>query len=243
VCAIHDAVADLPDITISLDPTTISTGIRSDLAQETKLLSDEMAPDWVEIVSHGLTFDLLDLAPGQSITVPQANYRFDCPPDLFEHNLEALRLVPGPHLSGGENSLPVVRVLAGAASGLSAALSALALFWPPSGGLIGPAFFRSAINTWAAGGAFPALGLTGFKQMADGGMQSVGLAFFTGQEIRLEPDFAADTIAATQLGVRLVNQLVQRGTLQQSEAITAPDGSQLRLEPSGNGRFVRVWRG
>jgi hypothetical protein len=74
-------------------------------------------------------------------------------------------------------------------------------------------------------------------------MQSEGLALFTGQELRIEPELAEDKAAAAKIAVRLIDLLVAEGTLAAPRRIAGADGSPLRLEPSANGRFVRVWRG
>ena len=74
-------------------------------------------------------------------------------------------------------------------------------------------------------------------------LQSMGLAYFTGQELRLEADLAMDADSSTRLGLRIAEMLAHRGPLEQVELFAGPDGGTVRLEPSGNGRFVRVWPG
>ena len=96
---------------------------------------------------------------------------------------------------------------------------------------------------WIEGGVFPGLGLAALTPMPDGGMQSQGLALFTGQELRLEPELAADRTAGAKVALRLMHWLVEHGRLEAKETLPGPDGRPLHLEPSANGRFVRVWRG
>ena len=79
-----------------------------------------------------------------------------------------------------------------------------------------------------------------FDQAEDGAIQSVGLAHFIGQEIRIEPPLSDDAVAATRLGVRLVNQLVLAGAIEGVEQVIAPDGTRLAMEPTENGKIVRV---
>ena len=198
---------------------------------------------WLELLSSAMTFDLVGLDPGKPVNLPEIRNRLDLAGDFRETDCEAICVMPGPHLSGGANSLPVVRVMLGLVAGLSAELpNARAIFWHPASMMIGPDLFRSNAESWLNGGPFPARILTGFKHMTDGGLQSEGLAFFTGQEIRIEPDSVGDYQTATLLAGRLVEQLAQHGPLSQIEEVIAPDGNQMRLEPSGNGKFVRVWR-
>ncbi len=112
--------------------------------------------------------------------------------------------------------------------------------WPASRSVIGRRFFESTVTAWLSGGAFPALGMTAFSATFDGALQSIGLAYFIGQELRIEPSLASDKPAATRLGIRLVNQLLIMGGLSSSEHVIAPDGSRLVLAPSANGKFIRV---
>jgi hypothetical protein len=73
-------------------------------------------------------------------------------------------------------------------------------------------------------------------------MHSEGLALFTGQELRLEPELVRDPAAAAKLAVRLIDHLVERGRIAKQEVTAGPDEGSLRLEPSANGQFVRVWQ-
>lgn len=198
---------------------------------------------WLELLREGLTFDLRGLAEGPSRPVPAIAHRFDFPADASGEGLEAMAITPGPHLAGGERSMPVVKGMLGLARDLTQHFEdLLAVFWQPSGSAIGRRFFESVITAWLEGGAFPALGLTAFDVAPDGALQSVGLAFWIGQELRIEPPLTADKVAATRLGVRLVNQLVIVGGLEESERIIAPDGTRLVMRPSRNRDFIRVWR-
>jgi hypothetical protein len=196
---------------------------------------------WVELLREGLTFDLHGLAPGAESGFPNVEYRFDLEALPSGFSFEALSLSPGQHLAGGRRSLPVVKGLLGLARDLTNHFEALeAIVWPPSQSAIGRRFFESIVTAWLEGGPFPALGLTAFRETSDGAMQSVGLDFWIGQELRLEPPLAADRIGATRLGVRIINQLVLAGALTQTEQFFAPDGRALTLRPSKNGKFIRV---
>ena len=199
---------------------------------------------WAELLLDGLTFDIDGLHPGIAVDTPEVVHHFDCAPGPDHVLFESLRLIPGPHLSGGERSLPIIRTMLQLVCLISEQADDLdAVIWSPAKAMIGTAYFRRIVNAWLDGGAFPALGLTAFKPTVDDGLQSEGLAFFTGQELRIEPELATDKADATRLAVRLVNQLVPLGRLDGPEIVTAPDGRVLRLAPSINGRFVRVREG
>jgi hypothetical protein len=198
---------------------------------------------WLELLREGLTFDLRGLAGGPPHPARAISHRFDFPLAATGAEWEALTLSAGPHLAGGERSVPVLKGMLGLARDLTQHFEDLqAVFWQPSGSAIGRRFFESVITAWIEGGAFPALGLTAFEETADGALQSVGLGFWIGQELRIEPPLTTEKVAATRLGVRLVNQLVIVGGLEESERIIAPDGTRLIMSPSRNGDFVRVRR-
>jgi hypothetical protein len=245
--AILDFVARQQNVLLSHDPAgeagvelAVADGARRQLAGRSADARDDV---WLELLRDGLTFDLCGLAPGPSPAVPPITHRFDFAPGETEHALEALAVLPGPHLAGGERSMPVMKAMLGLARDLTQHFPDLvAIHWAPSHSAIGRRFFESVVTAWLEGGAFPALGLTAFEQVADGALQSVGLDIWIGQELRIEPPLTGDKIAATRLGVRLINQLVMVGGLDESERIIAPDGTRLVMQTSRNSQFIRVRR-
>ena len=199
--------------------------------------------DWIELLRDGLTFDMIGLAPGAEVDFPLITHRFDLAALPTAETHDAIALNPGPHLAAGGSSQPVVRALLALACDLTLFFDNLvAISWGPSCSAIGRRFFESVTSAWLDGGPFPALGLTAFADGADGALESVGLRFWIGQELRIEPPLNADLIAATRLGVRLVNQLVLAGRVERDERIIAPDGAPLMLRPAGNRDYISVRR-
>jgi len=209
--------------------------------------ADEPAPRaeqiWLELLASGLTFDLVGLAPGQQADPPPCAHRYSLASDADATRWEAVTLFPGPHLAGGEAMTPVIRRLAWLAAVLAQLDGIQAVAWHPARSLSAPGFFREGVLRWIEGGVFPGLGLAALALSPDGGMQSEGLALFTGQELRIEPELTADKAAAAKIGIRLIDFLVERGRIELPQRIAGPDGTPLRLEPSANEQFVRVWRG
>ena len=197
--------------------------------------------EWVELLANGLTFDLWGLTPGPAAQIPECTYTFDLADDFRPEGCEALWLAPGPHLAGGERMMPVIRTIVGLAAGLCQLPGLVAVVWHPARSGVGPVYFSSIVSNWLEGGVFPGLGLVGLATVADGGMQSEGVAFFTGQEIRIEPELADDRATAAKIAVRLIDHLVTGGPLDRVVELSGPQGRLLRIEPSANGRFVRVW--
>ncbi|MDJ0641751.1 MAG: hypothetical protein QNJ15_02945 [Erythrobacter sp.] len=231
----HDPSDDAPLQLVNSDQDP------SPSAAEIEPTSDNEA--WIELLIDGLSFDLRGIAPGAACDFPDAEHRFDLdrPPGAFR--LEAMLLEPGQHLAGAESSLPIVKGLIALARDLTHHFDDLvAIVWPPSKSAIGRRYFESISTAWLEGGAFPALGLTAFREAIDGALQSVGLEFWIGQELRIEPPLSVDKVNATRLAVRIVNQLIIVGGLDESERIVAPDGTRLVMRPSRNRKFIRVWR-
>ena len=192
------------------------------------------ASDWLELVIDGLTFDLLGLAPGRSLQERTPRYCFGLEAAALA-DCERIGLAPGPHLAGAANAMPVVRTMLRLASALTREWDCtLGTLWLPADSAMHRSLFMSAIDAWLAGGAFPALGLTGVTERADGRMASDGLAFFTGQELVLETALGADRIAATRLLVRLIDRLIEGPPLVGETSLLLEDGRSLRLAGSAS---------
>lgn len=243
--AVRAFAGRLPALSVSHDP--VAGDVRAAGA-----LDDDPAHDepvwpgqlhWIELLRDGLTFDLSGLAPGAASAFPALAHRFDLPVLPSPEEYEAMVLRPGPHLAEGSGSLPVMRELLALGCDMVRQFADVqAVGWSPAGSAIGRRFFESVTSAWLDGGPFPALGLTAFAETPDGAIESAGLAFWIGQELRIEPPLSADRVAATRLGIRLVNHLVLAGGLAEDDRIIAPDGSRLVLRPSRSRALISVWR-
>ncbi|MFA7596205.1 MAG: hypothetical protein WCY92_07600 [Novosphingobium sp.] len=204
-------------------------------------LSESGGPVSVEALMWGLTFDVIGLAPGEGAPLPSCPYDFELPPGFDIAGHEAVRILPGPHLRGGERLVPIVRAMAGLTAALCSLPDLAAVVWHPARSRIAPAYFSAIVVNWLEGGVFPARGLVSLGEVADGAMQTEGVGYFTGQELRIEPELMGDPAAATRIAVRLIDHLVTNGSLDRTVDIAGPEGRLLRIEPSENGRLVRVW--
>jgi hypothetical protein len=220
---------------VSFDPG--AEGVRGEAAP------GDPAQEWLELLANGLTFDLVGLAPGAPAEPPPCVHAYALAANAEPVGMEALTVRPGPHLAGGHTMIPVVRSLAWVAATLAPIGGVEAIAWHPARSWCGPDYFRQGVLRWIEGGVFPALGLTALAATADGGMHSEGLALFTGQELRIEPELMSDKAAGAKIAVRLIDHLVQVGRIESSQRLNGPEGVPLRLKPSANGRFVRAWRG
>lgn len=201
------------------------------------------AEGWVELVANGLTFDLAGLAPADSSAIPEARHRFGVDAELAGSPLEAISLVPGQHIAGGNAMMPVVKTMAGLVANLALHLTAKAVCWHPAGTWMDPGYFARIVLNWQSGGAFPALGLTAVDQTEDGSVMSSGLAYFIGQEVQIEiaPDeAAAETV---KLAMRVIDYMVLHGPLRSPRKLDGPSGETLMAEPSQYGQVVWIWRG
>lgn len=197
---------------------------------------------WVEVLANGLTFDLRGLAPGTPQPVPPSTHRFGVPPDLNVRPLEAIRLCPAPQLASGKPMLPVIRGMASIAAVLAGLPGVLAVGWHAARTWSAPDHFHRSVLRWVNGGAFPGLGLTALSPTSAGGLQSEGLALFTGQELRLGPELARDRAAGARLALRLLHWLVEHGRLDAPLELSGPSGEPLQLELSADKVFVGVSR-
>jgi len=198
---------------------------------------------WLELLTGGLTFDLVGLSGGAPAAPPPQGHSFGLQPGLDDARLEAITLQPGPHLASGGAMLPVVRTLASLAARLSSLPGVVAVAWHPARCWSAPERFRDSVLGWIGGGAFPAFSLAALAPARDGALQSEGLALFTGQELRIEPGLADSRAGAGKIGLRLLHWLFEHGPLTEEMQVAAPDGSPVRLEPSANGMLVRAFAG
>lgn len=198
------------------------------------------AERWLEVLANGLTFDLQGLAPGAPQPLPPSRHCYGLSPDFNGGALEAISLRPGPHIAASGPMLPVVRGLARLAAVLADLPGVRAVGWHAARTLSAPDHFRGSVLRWLEGGAFPGLGLTALAPTLEGGLQSEGLALFTGQELRVAPELARDQAAGARLALRLLHHLVEHGQVDAPAGLPGPSGEPLVLEPSDNKRFVEV---
>jgi len=198
---------------------------------------------WLELLANGLTFDLTGLAPQPSIEVPATAHTFGIAPGAETDAFQPVLVKPGPHLAAGGAMFPVVRTLAMIAANLAQLEGVKAVAWHPARAISEAGYFRTSVLRWIEGGAFPGLGLTALVPTDDGGLESEGLALFTGQELRMRPDVVMDRAEASKIALRLLNWLVEHGRITESFGFTGPSGETLRLEPVDNFGIVEVWRG
>jgi len=198
---------------------------------------------WAELLANGLTFDLTGLSPGKPGPGVATGHLFGLAEGFDPAACEGVALSPGPHLTSGGPMVPVLRCLAWLAAELSSLEHLRAIVWSPARTICGPTYFRDAVMRWIGGGAFPGLGLTALRPNTDGSLESEGLALFTGQELRLEPDHGHDQAQDAKVALRLLHWLVENGQVDQTMSLTGPMGETLLLEPRAEDGIVHVWRG
>ena len=188
-----------------------------------------VASNWLELVLDGLTFDLLGLAPGRGLQAPVPRHLIGVN-DADIAGCEAIGIAPGPHLAGAASAMPVVRAMLRLAASLASEWTAArATFWLPAASAMRRDTFVAAITGWLHGGPFPALGLVGVTERADGVLATDGLTFFTGQEIMLDASLGSDRLAGTHLLIRLIDLMVEQVPLAGELEVSLDDGSRLRL--------------
>lgn len=105
------------------------------------------------------------------------------------------------------------------------------------------AYFSRVSRVWRSGGAFPALGLTGLERREDGSVVSDGLAFFIGQELRVDGRAGEHATDTMRLAVRAVDHLVREGTrLTEARVLRGPQEEPITVEPSLDGATIMLLR-
>lgn len=195
---------------------------------------------WLELLSDGLSFDLLGLDGGPPLTAGPIAHRFGCAEALDDGSLEAIGLFPGPHLSEAANSVPIIRTMLGIALELIEKLPGCrSVQWSPARSAISADLFREIAGEWLRGGAFPALGLVGYRAGPNGHLESEGFSFLSGFEIAVAPELSVDRVAGTKLAVRVIHSLV--GTLPpENDWPFEFDGRKLKLRPDRARRLIFV---
>ena len=182
-----------------------------------------MRPDpahgWVELFRDGLTFDLAGLAPSPPVAAPAIQHRYGLGEGLQESGLEALGLLPGPHLAGAEGLLPVVRVAAELLIELSTLPGVAGIAWLAAENLVAPEWFERSVKGWLDNGPFAAFALVSLARQDDL-IVSQGLKLLTGQEFTLAAAPGTElTGAAMGTAVRLLDWLVAHGKLSQNRVV------------------------
>jgi hypothetical protein len=199
-----------------------------------RLAREDAAGGSAELVMNGLTFEVDGLAPtAKALGEPDG--------EVLTAELDAVRVYPGHHLSGGLGMLPVVRALAALAAEIGTRLPARAVIWHPAATEVEPQAFARATLAWLGGGAFPAHVLTALTLLGDGSVTTRGLAHFTGQEATLRPKSGETDEQALRLAAEIVDHLVQHGPLTQITEMRLA-GEMICFEPARRGDQVWVWR-
>ena len=197
---------------------------------------------WVELLVSGLAFELHGLAPAGSSPVTPPAHRFGSPPARELSGLEAVALLPGPHIAGGSAMIPVVRTITGIAANLALLLQVQSVCWEPARSWMEPNYFARIILNWLSGGPFPALGLTAIEAAADGGVSSVGLAFFSGQEVRVAARTGEAPADTAKLALRMIDYIARLGPIEGFVELASPSGEPVYAELARDTRLVTVWR-
>lgn len=199
---------------------------------------EDAASGNAELIISGLMFEVDGMTPGatQIVQLPADAYGFaDAMPVGGQ---EAVRLLPGHHLSGGLSLVPVIRAMLALAAELAVSLPVTAILWHPAQTAIEPRAFSRSVLTWLAGGAFPAEGLTALSALADGSVVSRGLAHFVGQEMTLR---GAGDKPDLKLAGQVVDRIVQEGPLHALTQWRVQDVL-VSAEPARAARQILVWR-
>ena len=195
----------------------------------------------LELVSRGLSFEVTGIARSAEESW-QDRSTDSFPPGGMGRRYETIGLVAGPHMETGARTPAVLKRQSRAAIALGRQFPVLEGFsWSTARNTVVPSHFADLFERWDAGEALPAELFVTFRKDLDEGLSSLGLSLFTDQELRIEPDAAEAIPDAGRLAMRIAGQLIAMGPLSDPQDFATPDGRNLRLEASPNGRFVRAF--
>ena len=202
---------------------------------------DIAPPCGLSLGRAGFTFDLVGLAPGPAVAIPRIDLSQSLQEVVLPARIEAASLRLGPHVAAGRNSVSILREWFVLAHGLADTFGGAAICWTPGGVAIEPDRLGRHFDAWQRRGELPVGLFASFRRTLDGALQSHGLRYFTGQEFRIEPNLLrGDEDSLARL---LFTHLFYAGEQDQTGQLATPEGQAIRLEPSANRRFVRVWPG
>ncbi|MDA7787970.1 hypothetical protein N8940_01920 [Sphingomonadaceae bacterium] len=214
-----------------------------DLERNSKIIDKKNNVNYneLELLSNGLVYELTGFDSRKPGRAKIFDFYFNSPEDPAGRTMEWLVLNAGPHPSGAENAMPVMRTMLDITRRLVTEMSGvMAVGWEPLRSIMGRDYFCKIASDWANGGPFPVLGLTGLKETDDGALRSEGLAFFTGQELLMNAEIAEDRVSAAKLAVRLINELVGKAPVTEDTVIAGLTGEPLQLSLSSDGRLLRI---
>ncbi|WP_160598238.1 hypothetical protein [Pontixanthobacter gangjinensis] len=231
---IHEIASASKSVTVSFDPR----------AKDVDECGKYIESPWLELLCDSLTFELRNLAVGSDEHFAHSLQSDNAASGKVDDGFERVYLVPGPHLAGGEGSLPILRSMMALAASLPAFLPDIhSFYWPPARSEIEKAQFTLAIDRWLSGGTFPVPELVSLEHRPDNTLKTRGLAFITGQELELEASVSIGPDSAARLAGRLISQLVLQGAVECPDRMIGPDGHPLNLEISASKGAVIVRRG
>ncbi|WP_054109526.1 hypothetical protein [Novosphingobium sp. AAP83] len=173
---------------------------------------------WVEVLRDGLTFDLRGLSGSAPQALPTIEHSVGI---SIGHNndLAALLICPGPHLSGAQRLLPVIRVAAALTGCLAKIAQPRAICWVPARNAVAPELFNRAVQPWLEGGPFPAIALASLQANESGAIATTGLKFLIGQEFTLSGSPGTSREHLARVAVRLIDWLVAHGPIAEARQV------------------------
>lgn len=171
---------------------------------------------WAEVLRDGLTFDLRGLSGSAPKTLPAIEHAVGISIG-HDDDLAALLICPGPHISGAQRLLPVIRVAAALTGCLAKIGQPRAICWVPARNAVAPELFNRAVKPWLEGGPFPAIALASLHANESGTIATTGLKFLIGQEFSLTGKSGTSREQLARVAVRLIDWLVAHGPIAEAK--------------------------
>ncbi|HEY9093186.1 hypothetical protein [Parasphingorhabdus sp.] len=234
-------------------PLLILADIPQDFALKDLTLSDQastdiyFAPsqyenlDRLRAVTSGMAFDLVHYSADeitQSLADTDLQHIFCETP---EKQLSGIGIALTEHISAAKSDGTINRALLDLARHIGHSIKASSIIWRPAQLHIGFDYFIGAIDHYIAGGPFPVLVQVAITQLPDGKMQTSGLSYFAGQEIRISApsDYAPNEVVKRL--VRIIHDIATNGKVEEEAVIDGFNaGERLSITPVENGQSVEI---
>lgn len=237
--------SDLPLLILADIPPTFSL---TDLAlTQQASTAIKLAPsqyqnlDRLRAVISGMTFELVHQNAEeieQSLAAKDLDHIFCEPP---EKPLSGIGITLTEHITSGMGNGTINRALLQLARHVGQSIKANSIIWRPAQLHIGFDYFAGAIEHYIAGGPFPVLVQIAISETPDGDLQTSGLSYFAGQEIRMTaPANYAPNEVVKRL-VRIAHDIATNGKIdEETEVEGFIAGETLFITPRENGQTVDI---
>jgi len=230
-------LADIPQ------PFSLTDLALSDLASDIIDLTPSQYQnlDRLRAMIGGMTFDLVRHSVQETEQSLAANGLEHIFCERPVKQLSGISIAISENIAVGKGNETINRTLLQLARHIGQSIKADSIIWQPAQLHIGFDYFVGAIEHYIAGGPFPVLVQIAISATPEGEMQTRGLSYFAGQEIRMSAptNYAANEVVKRL--VRIAHDIATNGRIEEeSEQDGFIPGETLTIIPDEDGQSVEI---